>query len=141
MSTFYDQYIGKYVCYGNDDGGFCWGKIKSVVRINTRDGEKDAFIMTDRTTCNGKPYTANNVRHHPGNTLLQIDKISLERDIVEKDEMFKDLTDDELFLLVMQGEVDLTRFGNKGLGIRNLCESATFDTTVVKQVLAERLEK
>jgi hypothetical protein len=134
----YSQYVGKYVCYGNSDGGFCWGKIKSAVQINSQKGFKDAFVLTDRITCPGLPYK--NMRRHSGDTLLQIDKISLEQDIVEKDEPFKDLTDDELFLLVMRGEVNLARLGNKGLGIKNLLESTSWDAGVVKQALADRLE-
>lgn len=136
--TDYSQYIGKYVCYGNSDGGFCWGKIKCIVHVNTQKGLKDAFVLTDRITCPGYPFK--NTRRHKGDTLLQIDKISLEQDIVEKDEPFKDFTDDELFLLVMQGEVNLARMGNKGLGIKNLLEFQWWDAEVVKQVLADRLE-
>lgn len=134
----YSQYIGKYVCYGDDDGGFCFGKIKGVIQINTQKGKRDAFVMTDRTTCPGKPYK--NIRHHPKDTGLLIENISLDRDIVDKDEVFKDLTDDELFLLIMQGEVNLDRLGNKGLGIKNLCESAGCDSSVVRQALDDRLK-
>lgn len=134
----YQQYINKYVCYGEVDGGFCFGRIKSVVQINTPKGVKDAFVMTDRTTCMGKPYTS--VCRQKKDTLLLVEKISLERDIVNKDEMFEDLTDDELFLLIMQGEVNLQRLGSKGLGIKNLCESSVCDSGVVRGVLDSRLK-
>ena len=86
----YSQYISKYVCYGNANGGFCFGKIKGIVQINTAAGIRDAFIMTDRTTCMGKPYDVTNIRHHNKDTLLLVEKILLNRDIVNKDEMFAD---------------------------------------------------
>jgi hypothetical protein len=88
----------------------------------------------------GKPYTRNNIRHHYKDTLLLVEKILLDRDIVNKDEVFADLTDDELFLLIMQGEVDLQRLGSKGLGIKNLCESSVCDSSVVRDALDSRLK-
>lgn len=136
----YSQHISKYVCYGNSDGGFCFGKIKGIIHVNTPNGIRDAFILTDRTTCMGKPYTRNNIRHHLKDTLLLVEKILLDRDIINKDEMFEDLTDDELFLLIMQGEVDLQRLGGKGLGIKNLCESSVCDSSVVRDALDSRLK-
>ena len=139
MNTPYDKFIGKYVCYGNKDGGFCWGKIKGVCKVNTSKGEVFAFIMTERTTYMGTPYVFSRICHQSGDTLLQVDKINIEQDIVEKDAMFEDLTSDDLFLLIMEGDVDLSRLGNKGLGIKNLCESSSVDTHIVKQVLEQRL--
>jgi ribosomal protein L35AE/L33A len=38
-------FIGKYVCYNAVDGGACWGRIKDECKINTMDGEKDAFLL------------------------------------------------------------------------------------------------
>lgn len=42
------EYIGKYVCYDQMDGGACWGKIKDEAVVNTMNGEKSVFILTDR---------------------------------------------------------------------------------------------
>ena len=132
------EYIGKHVCYGNENGGFCWGKIKSVVRVNTPQGEADVFVLTDRIVCSGKPYKGN-IRHIDKETTLRLDKIDLKRDIVVKDEVFKDLTDDELFLLMMDGEVNTA--GNYGRGVQALIESAVWDSSIVKQALENRLAK
>jgi hypothetical protein len=100
------NFIGKYVCYGNDKGGFCWGKIKSEVRINTPEGEKPAFILTDRMTCQSPPYEVKRVRHHDKETLVRKDLLNLERDIVEKGASLLNLSEDELFVLMMGGEVN-----------------------------------
>lgn len=132
------EYIGKYVCYGNENGGFCWGKIKSVIRINTAKGEADVFVLTDRIVCSGKPYQGN-ISHIDKETILRLDKIDLKRDIVVKEEVFKDLTDDELFLMMMDGEVNTA--GNLGRGVQALVESAVWDSSIVKQALEDRLVK
>ena len=42
------SYIGKYVCYDQADGGACWGRIKDEAVVNTMNGEKEVFILTDR---------------------------------------------------------------------------------------------
>ena len=44
-------YIGKYVCFGLPDGSFSWGRIKEEGVVNTPDGEKEVFILTERMTC------------------------------------------------------------------------------------------
>ena len=88
--------------------------------------------------CSGKPYKGN-IRHIDKETILRLDKIDLKRDIVVKDEVFKDLTDDELFLLMMDGEVNTA--GNYGRGVQALIESAVWDSSIVKQALENRLAK
>jgi len=42
------EFIGKFVCYDQADGGFCWGRIKDEAVVNTIHGEKEVFILTDR---------------------------------------------------------------------------------------------
>jgi len=42
------NYIGKFVCYDQADGGACWGRIKDEAVVNTMAGEKEVFILTDR---------------------------------------------------------------------------------------------
>ena len=43
--------MGKYVCYGLSDGSFTWGRIKAEATVNTPNGPKEVFILTDRMTC------------------------------------------------------------------------------------------
>jgi len=43
--------VGKYVCYGEEDGSFSWGRIVDEGVVNTPKGEKEVFILEDRTTC------------------------------------------------------------------------------------------
>jgi len=45
------SHIGKYVCYGEEDGSFTWGRIKDEGWENTASGEREVFILTDRMTC------------------------------------------------------------------------------------------
>ncbi len=44
-------YAGKYVCFGLSDGSFSWGRIKAEGVVNTPNGLKEVFILTDRMTC------------------------------------------------------------------------------------------
>lgn len=44
-------FIGKYVCYGEEDGSFTWGRIKDEGWVNTPTGEQEVFVLTDRMTC------------------------------------------------------------------------------------------
>ena len=118
----YSKLVGKYVCYGNDRGGFCWGRIKVVVETNTQDGYKPSFILTDRKTCLG-PNSP--IRDHPGETLLRVEAVNLEKDIVDKEEFWEGITDDELFILVMGGEVGLAEV--KNLGFVNMLKHARGD--------------
>ena len=99
------DFIGKYVCYGNDVGGFCWGKIKAVVKINTPKGEKPAFVLTERLTCSRPPYTIGNVNRHDHDTLVRQDLLNLEKDIVDRDANMSQLNDEEMFVIMMGGEV------------------------------------
>lgn len=99
------DYIGKYVCYGNLEGGFCWGKIKAVVKVNSPKGERQAFVLTDRMTCLRPPYTAGNVKHHDHDTLVRFDVLNLERDVIERDACMSQLNDEEMFVVMMGGDV------------------------------------
>jgi len=131
-----EQYVGKHVCYGNHDGGFCWGRIKAAVKINTAKGEKDAFVMADRKTCTGRTAA---IQTHDKDTLLQVSMIDLDNDVVDKEAMFKEFTDDELFLLIMDGFDNLNGHGNIGLGLKNMITARQFSGEVVKDELAGRL--
>ena len=44
-------YINKYICYGEEDGSFSWGRIKDEGVVNTPLGPKEVFVLTDRMTC------------------------------------------------------------------------------------------
>lgn len=114
------NFIGKYVCYGNDRGGFCWGKIKAEVRINTPIGERSAFILVDRMTCQGPPYKVSNVQHHNRETIVRKDLLNIERDIVEKEATMASLNEEELFILMMGGEVTGGNVSGQGNAFMNI---------------------
>jgi hypothetical protein len=42
------DFIGKFVCYDQMDGGACWGRIKDEAIVNTMKGEKEVFILEHR---------------------------------------------------------------------------------------------
>lgn len=42
------EYIGKFVCYTQMDGGCCWGRIKDEAIVNSMDGDKEVFILEHR---------------------------------------------------------------------------------------------
>ena len=44
-------FVGKFVCYGEEDGSFSWGRIVDEGVVNSPEGEKEVFILADRTTC------------------------------------------------------------------------------------------
>ena len=99
------DFVGKYVCYGSETGGFCWGKIKAEVKVNTPKGEKPAFILTDRLTCVGPPYTVGNVSRHDRDTLIRQDLLNLETDVIDRDISLSQLNDEEIFVVMMGGEI------------------------------------
>ena len=97
------DFIGKYVCFGKEDM-FCWGKIKSVVTINTAEGLKQAFVLTERMS--GPHGGCQKIVRNSRDTLLRIDQIDLERDIIDSErDVFRGLSDEDLFLMVLQNDV------------------------------------
>jgi hypothetical protein len=132
-----EELVGKHICYGNRDGGFCWGRIKAAVKVNTAKGEQDAFIVSDRKTCTGRTAS---IQNHDRDTLLLVNMIDLDNDVVDKEDLFKEFTDDELFLLIMDGFDNLSGHGNIGLGLKNMITARQFSGEIVKDELAGRLD-
>ena len=44
-------FVGKFICYGEEDGSFSFGKIVDEGIVNTPKGEREVFILENRTTC------------------------------------------------------------------------------------------
>lgn len=113
------KFIGKYVCYGNADGLFCWGRIKAEAEVNTVEGPREVFILEGRMS---GPYRAGGekIRKFKGDTILRKDMIDLEKDIFDKESGgLGTLTDDDLFLLVLKSrEIESRDLGH--LGVRNM---------------------
>jgi hypothetical protein len=136
------EFIGKYVCYGNDAGMFCWGRIKAECEINTVEGHKDAFIMDQRMS--GPHGSGERIRKYKGDTILRKDVINLETDIFDRDvREFNEVTNDDLFLLVMDSEVGLEALKSmKSLGPLNMMMSSQGSSThesVASNLLKKRL--
>jgi hypothetical protein len=132
--------IGKFVCYGDKEGGFCFGRIEDVCVINTQSGEQEAFILTNRITSSQGGVLIN----HSGRTILRASAID-EKDIYDEDMIKKgigSLTDDELFLLAMMAKVEDLKIQSSSLplGVINLFKTEGSNLSeVAKQKLKERL--
>ena len=128
------KFVGKYVCYGREDGTFCWGRIESENEVNSVHGPKKVFILTERITCSlpawverhsvisgpiGKPRATIVthappsdkvklvVRHHKRRTTLRKEEIDLERDIIDRDGLgLEGMEKDALFLLIMTRKIE-----------------------------------
>jgi len=138
--------LGKFVCFGNDKGGFCWGRIVEEVKVNSPKGWMEAFVLEDRMVCSEPPYTSSNIHSIHGRTIIRCDKIDLKRDVVEKNQTLADFTDDELFLLTMQGSLDAKAIRERGLasGFVAMIESmAAKENTIISDmasgILKERM--
>jgi len=124
--------VGKYVCYGRGDGKFCFGRIVAQTRVNSTDGERDAFVLEDRLCgphgerpADGEahkrdPRMVPNVTKVGGRTLLRMDKIDLGKDVFERRPGMETLTDEQLFLAVLKGELDGEDADGVPLGVANM---------------------
>ena len=128
--------IGKYVCYGNEEGGFCWGKIVGETKINMIEGKVAAFIIDDRMTCKGKGHR---VIKHDKSTILPRSGINLDTDILNEESLMADFDNEQLFRVAM-GDMSCV-----GLGVKNMAEhgckgveASVADTAA--SILKERME-
>jgi len=140
-----ESYIGKYVCHGNNCGQFCWGHIKDECSVNTVGGPKEAFILDQRMS---GPYPGYpRIRRFNGDTILRKDQIDLEKDVFTDDvREFKTITDEELFLMVLDAPEDaldkLRHSGMKNmlLGSSDRGGQSEIAAEVLKKRIADRDE-
>jgi len=151
------NYVGRFVCYEQLDGGACWGKIKDLVYINTQNGEKPAFILTNRIVRYSRNKNVKTFRRFYPNynegdlslsrpvdagsdgledgdyflenrfigrdSLLRLDSINVERDVVDCSKFLDLLSEGDLFLAVLRGNIDYEANNNKTLvGGQNILE-------------------
>ena len=107
-------YEGKYVCWGNDEGGFCFARIEGEATVNTVEGPRGVFIVVDRMSSNG-----NGVSHYPKRTTLRKERLDLEKDVFDRKQGMDDLTDDQLFMLALAGRAE----GVVHKGVANMLEA------------------
>jgi len=139
------EFKGQYVCFGREDGTFCWGKIEGEVPVNTPEGPRTNFLLSGMITCSipmGTPgpvvhATLNGaavsnaaaagastnkkklgLRHHKGERLVRCDSLNLKRDVMDLDEILDGLTDDEMFIFVMRMRLD--DVAGIPLGVKNM---------------------
>jgi hypothetical protein len=132
--------VGKYVCWGDEDGMFCWGRIKAEVVINTAEGPKDAFVLDQRMT--GPHNIPERIQRYSRDTLLRKDMIDVDMDIFDRDvQEFESVSNDDLFLLMMDAEAELESMKEqKNLGPLNMLKSL-LGQTGGENVAAELLKK
>lgn len=138
------EFIGKFVCYDQADGGFCWGRIKDEAVVNTIHGEKEVFILTDRYVRYARTRDIRDFgRYYPnvlanpgmsratskeegeevfmetrkvrGDTTLRKEMIDLENDIIDLDDLVGAVDDDTLFKAILSA-----REGAKVTGVTAL---------------------
>lgn len=97
------SFEGKYVYYGNAEGGFCFGRIESEAKVGSPDNPREVFILVNRMSCMGGQGT---ITTHVGKSILRKDKIDLKKDVYEKMRGLDTLTEEQLFLCMMTGDVD-----------------------------------
>jgi hypothetical protein len=136
-------FIGKYVCWGDENGMFCWGRIKAEVVMNTAKGPKDAFVLDQRMT--GPHNIPERIQRYYRDTLLQKDMIDVERDIFDRDvQEFESVSNDDLFLLMMDAEAGLESIKEqKSLGPWNMLRSLQGrpgKENVAAELLRKRME-
>jgi hypothetical protein len=134
------EYIGSYVLYGTEDGRFLWGKIKAVVRVNTMDGEKESFVLTDRMS---GPYENGHIEKYNRDTLVRKDKLNLETDIISRDfgGGFESLSDEDLFLLTLKSS-DIED-GQMCVGLKNMLTAQSVESKIgeISEVAAQTLKR
>ena len=134
MNEKHSSFIGKFVCFGTAEGLFCWGKIDSEIVVNTAKGKREAFVLVDRLT---GPHNGTVAQQH-GPTTIRKEMLNLERDIFDRKKGLEDLSDDQLFLLVLNGE-----FTDMHLGMKNMMQSEAGKEIeeMAKKTLNKRLDE
>jgi hypothetical protein len=94
------EYIGKFVCYDQMDGGACWGRIKDEAEVNTMNGYKEVFILEGRYVRYLRTKNVKNFRRfYPG---------FAEGDLEESKAVSTDENDSQMFLEVRKVKGDST---------------------------------
>jgi len=126
------NYVGKYVCYGNDEEGFCVAKIIGTGSVNTPDGPKDVFIVDDRIC--GQVGRFFRIR---GRTNLRVERLNLMTDVFNFEPGMGIMTDEQLFLTMLNGRADLA--DGVPLGLANMLTALKGQE--VSAMAKEELEK
>ena len=142
------DFKGQYVCFGREDGTFCWGKIEDEIPVNTPDGPRTNFVLSGMITCSIPMGTPGPVAHatnagakisnaavagasakknnklvltqHKGDRLVRRDSLNMKRDVMDLEEILEGLTNDEMFIFVMRMRLeDITGIP---LGVRNMVQ-------------------
>lgn len=134
--------VGKYICTGRSDGGFCIGRVTGVIQVNTVDGLMDAVIVEDRVQRSADRRVV--ALDRP--TILRLDQIDPKKDIFdESGQNFKAMSDNDLFLLSLGSDDVASKIDH--LGFSNMAKAGIIDciadraTREMKRRIKEREEQ
>jgi ribosomal protein L35AE/L33A len=138
--------VGKYVCYRNSEsGGFCWGRIKAETKMNTVDGKQDALVLTDVLICynpNRNEKTGKVTIESPrGDRLIQKRMLNLEKDVIEKSEAFDNVSCEDMFLMLMDGEVDISKYSKSEMVVCDIVKNGGLGFSDVRNEFDKRMNK
>ena len=134
------QLIGKYVCYRNSEtGGFCWGRIKAEAQVNTVDGKRDAFVLTDILICHDPKRKS--LESPRGDRLIQKRMLNLEADVIEKSGVFKDVSTEDLFLLLMNGEMSAGECAKNQKVVSDIVTNGGLSHSDIRNEMEARMQK
>jgi hypothetical protein len=141
------EYIGKFVCYNQADGGACWGRIKDEAIVNSMDGEKEVFILEHRYVRYLRTKNLNNfrtyfpdlsdldyskatihgddkkeelffeIRRIKGDSILHKHMIDLKNDLVDLDDVLAVVDDETLFKAILSAKTGAKIYGKNALEI------------------------
>jgi len=128
------SFVGKYVCWGNAEGGFCFGRIESEAAVNTAKGRKEVFVLVDRLSRSASGHVA----RIPYKTTLRKEMIDLANDVFDRKPGFDTMTDEQLFLTMLKGEAEPGDTAGMPMGLANMVTAGGDD---LQELAKEELEK
>lgn len=130
--------VDKYVCFRNSDtGGFCCGRIKAEAQMNTLGGKQPALILTDVMTCQGLGLT---LEHPRGDRMIQTRVLNLKTDVIDRSEAFGDMTAEDMFLMLMEGEVDTAKYSKNQKVIHDIVKNGGMASSDIRSEMDKRMD-
>lgn len=127
------NFVGKYLCYGDKESGFCVARIVGEGRVNTPEGPKEVFIVDERIC--GKVGSVYRIH---GKTNFRVEKVNPKTDIFDYEPGMCTMTDEQLFLTMLNGRFEVVE--GVTLGLANMMTALAGDgvTELAKKELAKR---
>ena len=88
------------MCLHREDGSGCWGRVVGESEVNTADGQKECFILSER-------YIRSNIgktSRVSWETMLRKDQVDLERDVCDVRDFLKGADEGEILKALLRGK-------------------------------------